>query len=584
MTTIFEQELFISPATLSSNSASWDVTVNPDVLNAMFTSPERLVPSSWIFNLAGDLSFTLQTTFVEPANENGAIWWGEMPHVPGCFGYIARVAGNEIAGCLWFNGTRLGIHTVDGSQGALRISRFAGRSAAPQNVPPVSKPPVVTTTCRPFSVASVGETTPVITILPVYGPAMAKVHDVAQITAQTLSAQALVNKAFSVSKIDAKVEYLTPVLIPEITTDDLYVAIKQLQTTKNQDTPMYMALDKARDNAKADIVALLFQDSSPSQDGVVGMGTTIPEPASYDASDLTKACFACQMGDPVAMAHELGHLLGGKHDRVTMPWDASLKPEYDYARGYISENDTFITIMGYEGAINNVNGHAIPLLQIPAFSSADSIWQGEKLGIPEGLADAADNATYFRQTIPVIASYRGDGTRVWGDIPLTVAAEPTLGGYINVDMLGPYIKGSSITVSAVPRVGYHFVHWTLDGRDTVTLPTLHLLMDEPHTLVAHFADTDVRYQLSFASEPVSNVVFTASPEGPYLPGTHVTLTASVTVDAKEEPFRFIGWIVDDEGLTDPLSIITQPFNNQSQPLKLKVEKNHTVKVLFKQKH
>jgi uncharacterized repeat protein (TIGR02543 family) len=77
-------------------------------------------------------------------------------------------------------------------------------------------------------------------------------------------------------------------------------------------------------------------------------------------------------------------------------------------------------------------------------------------------------------------------TWMWGtNYLLNASADP--GGAVTGSPNGFYAAGSSVTVTAVPDLGYLFVGWTGDVSGPTNAATQNLTMDQARTLVAHFA-------------------------------------------------------------------------------------------------
>ncbi|MDR0374049.1 MAG: hypothetical protein LBI79_11005 [Nitrososphaerota archaeon] len=108
-----------------------------------------------------------------------------------------------------------------------------------------------------------------------------------------------------------------------------------------------------------------------------------------------------------------------------------------------------------------------------------------RIGVTHGGADS--NAYYSTQYLLTIA----------GSSQGTITPPP--GQYW-------HSKDTQITLQAVPREGYLFDHWTLNGHNINASNTLTLIIDTPHTLQAHFKQANTTqtpssiYAESFPSE------------------------------------------------------------------------------------
>lgn len=160
--------------------------------------------------------------------------------------------------------------------------------------------------------------------------------------------------------------------------------------------PAWQTVSELRDARKADVVALLA--STIGDDMFYGISSCIPQPASVSHSDLDYATMSvcAKLGSAdMVFAHEFGHLLGGQHSRH-MQKDGLGNPQYDFARGYVSKDRSWGTLMA-----NDETGTTIP-----AWSATDRQWKGETTGVPAGQPNAADCASLFRLSVHQVSRYR----------------------------------------------------------------------------------------------------------------------------------------------------------------------------------
>lgn len=524
-------------------------------ISALF---EALVPayqahsvSAVTFNLFDDLVLSLRTALIEPFGTDGVAWRGQLIGVANVRGYLSvtGLSASDAQSVIAF-----GWVAMDGRNFEIRSM---GRN----------KVQIVETLARPVACGDVlfapqngaeGEyydaaeltdtgdgSVAVIHILALYptGTKTSMKGGVAGIASMMATAQMVTNEAFHHSGIAARVE-ITAQELPSLRASDTKALLTEV--TGSEDSEAWKAVSAAREKAQACIIALLAESATVDiTHGALTMGQAamIPEPPRLDASDLKHATFAVTLGKGGSpentartFAHELGHLLGGKHDRLTQPSRAGLSPQYDYVRGYVPPDKSFVTLMGYN------NGG---MSYVPAYSAADKKWNGKPLGIPMGKPGAADAAQFFRLSTHVVASYRGNrSSHPRESVVLTQQVDPPLGGTLLPSQLGPYAKGSVVHVAPLARVGYQFKSWTLDGKAVGSEPSIAVTMDKDHVLTAHFADGGRQYRLDIASLPAtSNMQIKCSPPGPtYAPGTDVYVEL---VDASRA-YSFTGWTIDGQ--------------------------------------
>lgn len=306
------------------------------------------------------------------------------------------------------------------------------------------------------------------------------------------AAKMLTDKAFYTSGINVKIRIVGIEECKELEKDqvvdllDMVVPHVPGSVNKRQKGPAYEAVSLKREKHNADIVALLAPEQSPDASGIA---SAIPQPPMHKYSDLTHATFSawCGLNDPhyfsITFAHELGHLLGGQHDRITQP-HVVFSPEFDYARGYVAEDHSFVTLMGYSGSWQGKKYEAIP-----AYSASDKQWLGKKMGRAVNQTSPADSAHLFRWTTGVVANYRGT-TYPDSYLHLNMEIKPNnLGGSVTPSLAGPYKPGTKVSVTAQPRAGHSFSHWSIDGNPTIIgskIPTITFTIDRNTTLLAHF--------------------------------------------------------------------------------------------------
>ncbi len=523
-------------------------------------------PSTLCFNLSDRVTLECQTATLEWFDDGSVAWHGTMPG----FATVSAHLGVKFTP----TGVRLSglVLTLSGDWQIRPHDTAAGVWIAPASSaslgcgdPAVHQQQPVETSQPEYYVAQDDGLPAVIDILVLYAPSLLNTLTHDEIIAQLREAEGVTNTIFSNSDINARVRIIG------VQSADLHgssvkelldgIIVRSLGLDLRftyQPGPDWDLVSNLRDAAGADIVVTVSGGATETLAGTLqGIAASIPEPVMADHSDLPVAVFSVLIAPSLAsynfsyaFAHELGHLLGGKHDRTTQPGRLTQDPTLDYAHGYVTADRAYVTIMGYERPAEGSR-------RIPYFSNPDKTWQGQPLGIALGKPGASDMAHLFRLSTRVVARYRGDNAPRWVPAYLNLIVEPNLGGFITPDQLGPYPQGSQISVRATPRTGYLMDHWLLDGI-AITEPMLSVLMDKDHTLKAVFipgetAQPNVRLG-PLALRYGCQLQFLPAP-GPSFPaGTEVIITFNASSAAIQSDLAFVLLIEGAEGIsTVPLS-------------------------------
>ncbi len=123
---------------------------------------------------------------------------------------------------------------------------------------------------------------------------------------------------------------------------------------------------------------------------------------------------------------------------------------------------------------------------------------------------------------------------------LTFTANPVEGGNIAINpQKSVYVSGSSVTLTATPKAGFRFDHWSGDISGSSASVTM--TMNANKNVTAHF--TRIEYSLSLTINPANSGSISKNPnKTTYYAGEQVVLTASAMAG-----YRFDGWSGDVTG-------------------------------------
>lgn len=222
-----------------------------------------------------------------------------------------------------------------------------------------------------------------------------------------------------------------------------------------------------RDALHADAVVLII-----GRNDACGYANLMTAPPSKSFAPEAFGLVAIQCAArSLALAHELGHLLGLEHDRAgRVP---EYEPAFPYAFGYRHPEDGFRTIMATETACEK----RCP--QVPYFSNPDKAIDGQALGIDESDPLAANNALALEQTMPIAATFReaalpvvlvrsfaADRTEIEQGQPVTLTWDTEGATTVSISTLGTVTATGSITLSPTQSTTYTLT--AVSGEVTIT--------------------------------------------------------------------------------------------------------------------
>lgn len=140
---------------------------------------------------------------------------------------------------------------------------------------------------------------------------------------------------------------------------------------------------------------------------------------------------------------------------------------------------------------------------------------------------------------------------------LSLQSNPAEGGIVTDNSgLGLYPAGYQVSVSANANTGFLFINWTLDGEVVSTQAFYEFLMPASNiTLVANF---EVAYYVTLIAHPAEGgSVANNSGNGPFLPGTIVSLSSSANIN-----YAFQNWTLNGNVISyQPSFNYTVPAEN-----------------------
>ncbi|WP_048961477.1 hypothetical protein [Enterobacter bugandensis] len=586
--------LFPLNETLSSTSVhEWFAHINTGALHQqLFDAPENGLVR---LQLSDSQDYLLTTSFCERVNEHCVSWRGSVPGTPDVRVYLSAVARpgetTALAGYLSTGTSSLSFDTQADGTVSIRIPATGRNSLSARTCCSGHSPVQVSSaennvlaeavTSEYASLSAAPAESAVIRLLALYPQkTLDETGGQTPFEAKMLLGASLASEAFANSRINARVEMAFQQENDLKGTDKDQGVIGYVDQV-GQSPALAKRIEDALSTHKADLAVLVVGESP---NGIFGYTPVIPEPPTTTGLTLKSRMFAVALkwkpymaqpgemdliGDRNTLTHELGHALGAKHDRFTQPdyeKDAGLDPKYDYVRGYVPDDHTFTTVMGYPGKTWDA-------VRLNYFSGPELEYHGRALGTPVGQPYAADAASFLRLSTQVVAKYKGAADPHPNLYPLTLKSDPDLAGVLQVDAPGPYLKDSVVNVKATPRAGsFVFKGWMLDGKPVGgDEPTVPVKMDQSHTLSALFDTGQARHAITVrASDPGMmsvNIYPKPDVDGKYADGTTVSVDTLNESGNPDKDWALLGWLVDGR------------YAGNGPELFLRVDGNHDVTAL-----
>jgi uncharacterized repeat protein (TIGR02543 family) len=254
-----------------------------------------------------------------------------------------------------------------------------------------------------------------------------------------------------------------------------------------------------------------------------------PDFASYISGSVVQLT-----PNPAAFRHFVGW--GGDASGTTVPLPVLMDRAKTITATFVLDSLAVVVSSGGNGtAAKSPNqplyqyGTAVSLSATPSVNYHFDNWTGDTVAVgnPLNLIVTRDRnlvANFAINTFPVTVTAGANGS---------ITRNPDLTQY-------PY--GSSVTLTGVPAVGYHFLNWT--GDTTTTTNPLSVIVTRARTMTANFAIN--QYTLGVTSSGNGSVA-KAPNQALYNHGTQVTLTGTPAVG-----YHFLNWSGDTTATTNPL--------------------------------
>lgn len=233
----------------------------------------------------------------------------------------------------------------------------------------------------------------VIDLLAVYTPqARTDIGGDAAITAKIQGSVDLMNQALINSQISVTIRLVHAEVVTYSGSNDLLLDRQRLETPSDGHIDSIFAL---RNQYGADLVTLITDGNVAGGNADLMTSTTDPNNPNLAFSAIADASIGPGF---LTLAHELGHNLGGGHERNN-PTQPAVGPfPYSYGYRYQAPNGTwYYDIMSYSYP---------PDQPLPLYANPSVSFAGAPVGKPSGDPNSADLASTFTQTAPIVAAYR----------------------------------------------------------------------------------------------------------------------------------------------------------------------------------
>jgi hypothetical protein len=352
------------------------------------SAPNPKAGATLPLNLFQDLSLTAVLDSVEVNPGAGFTWLGHVQGVP--LSQVTLVVSGEIV-----------VGNIALPQGFYQV-RYAGdgvhavyeidQSAFPDEMKPIPVELPGGATAEPDAGIQADDGS-VIDVLVVYtGAARAAAGGTTAIRSLINLAMAETNTSYANSLVNQRLNLAHAAEVAYGETGDVFADLQALQGTSD---PYMGNVHSLRDTHAADEVVLIVENGGPYC-GVAYLMTSVS--TSFASHAFAVVARDCATGY-YSFGHELGHNMGALHDWYV---DSGTSP-YAHAHGYVKKTSGWRTIMAYNSECSD-SGFYCSRLQY--WSNPDVTYGGLPMGVPEGVARAADNRKTLNKTAFTVANFR----------------------------------------------------------------------------------------------------------------------------------------------------------------------------------
>ena len=370
---------------------------------AQLTGQDPVPPTVTVFKLPlfPDTTVSLYKTGMNTDNLGNTVWTGRVLGAAAgeatlVFGH-GQVAGSVRIGARSFTITAL----ADGSTQVVEVNPGKRPHADPLRPPVHVAAPAAAAVNPSVAVPATGAAaaTTTVTLLVAYTPQA--LADDPNIVNSISLAVSYTNQVFANSGMTVRLNLVGTMQANY--TESSGEGSSQILNDLTNGVGGFAAVQSQRNALGADLVSAWthFSDAC-GLSWILEDANTVPtvEEAPYGYNTISTAFGNGCLTD--AVAHELGHNMGAKHDRFEDDPHDLLTSQYNF--GYVDVADQFMTIMSYP---NQCEESGVTCAIIPYHSSPNLRYQGAVLGIADNLPNSADNVSEINMIAPFIAQFRG---------------------------------------------------------------------------------------------------------------------------------------------------------------------------------